>query len=219
MDDTFMSAQVTSLLASSQTPVVYVVDDDISVGEALEGLIQAAGWQPAVCGCAQAFLDEPPIARPHCAILDIGLPDLNGLDLQERIVAERPETPIIFITGSSDVPMTVRAMKAGAVEFLIKPFGDDVLIEAIRGALQRSAMALAAGAEMQALKERYASLSPREREVMALVTTGLMNKQVGGKLGISEITVKAHRGQVMRKMEASSLADLVGIAAKLGLGK
>ncbi len=219
MDDILMSAQVTSSLVSNQTPVVYVVDDDISVREALEGLIHAAGWQPSVFASAQAFLDEPPIVRPHCAVLDIGLPDLNGLDLQERIVAERPETPIIFITGSSDVPMTVRAMKAGAVEFLTKPFGDEVLINAIRGALQRSSIALAAAAEMQALKERYGSLSPREREVMALVTTGLMNKQVGGRLGISEITVKAHRGQVMRKMKASSLADLVGIAAKLGLGK
>ena len=218
MDCTLMRAQVTSLLASNQELVVYVVDDDISVREALEGLIQAAGWQPSLFASAQTFLDEPPIVRPHCVILDIGLPDLNGLDLQERIVAERPETPIIFITGSNDVPMTVRAMKAGAVEFLIKPFSDEVLIEAIRGALQRSSIALAAGAELRALRERYASLSPREREVMALVTTGLMNKQVGGRLGISEITVKAHRGQVMRKMRASSLADLVGIAAKLDLG-
>jgi FixJ family two-component response regulator len=219
VDDILMSAHVTSSLVSNQTPVVYVVDDDISVREALEGLIHAAGWQPYVFASAQAFLVEPPIVRPHCAILDIGLPDLNGLDLQERIVAERPETPIIFITGSNDVPMTVRAMKAGAVEFLTKPFSDATLIDAIRGALQRSCDALAAASEKQALQKRYALLSGREREVMALVTTGLMNKQVGGKLGISEITVKAHRGQVMRKMKASSLADLIGIATKLGLTK
>src|SRR5262245_58621801 len=195
MDGILMNAQVSSLLAN-QTPIVYVVDDDISVRESLELLIHEAGWQPSVFASAQAFLAEPPVFGPHCAILDIGLPDLNGLDVQDRIVAERPAMPIIFITGSGDVPMTVRAMKAGAVEFLMKPFGDEVLLEAIRGALARSATALADAAELQALKERYALLSSREREVMALVVSGLMNKQVGGKLGISEITVKAHRGQM-----------------------
>jgi len=218
MDGILMNAQVSSLLAN-QTPIVYVVDDDISVRESLELLIHEAGWQPSVFASAQAFLAEPPVFGPQCAILDIGLPDLNGLDVQDRIVAERPGMPIIFITGSGDVPMTVRAMKAGAVEFLMKPFGDEVLLEAIRGALARSATALADAAELQTLKERYALLSGREREVMALVVSGLMNKQVGGKLGISEITVKAHRGQMMRKMQAASLADLVGIAARLRLSK
>jgi FixJ family two-component response regulator len=219
MDGILMDVHVASSPVPVQIPIVYVVDDDISVRESLEGLIHAAGWEPSIFASARDFLAAPPVLRPHCAILDIGLPDLNGLDLQQRIVAERPGTPIIFITGANDVPMTVRAMKAGAVEFLTKPFGDEVLLEAIRGALDRSAAAIGESAELQALQERYGRLSSREREVMALVVSGLMNKQVGGKLGITEITVKAHRGQVMRKMQAASLADLVGIAARLRISK
>jgi len=199
------------------TPVVYVVDDDISVREALEGLIQEAGWRPSVFSSAREFLDHPRTLGPSCLILDVTLPDLNGLDLQQQIACERADLPIIFITGYGDVPMTVRAMKAGAMEFLTKPFGDEVLLDAIRDALGRSSIALDTAADMQRLHDRYASLSGREREVMGLVVTGLMNKQVGGRLGISEITVKAHRGRVMRKMKAGSLADLVNIAAKLGI--
>jgi FixJ family two-component response regulator len=198
-------------------PVVYVVDDDVSVREALEALIREAGWQPKVFESARAFLRHPPETLPSCLILDVSLPDLNGLDLQQQIGDQRRDMPIIFITGYGDVPMTVRAMKAGAVEFLTKPFGDEVLLDAVRGALERSASALGIAADTQALQSRYAGLSSREREVMALVVTGLMNKQVGGKLGISEITVKAHRGRVMRKMQAGTFADLVNIAAKLGI--
>ncbi len=198
-------------------PIVYVVDDDISVREALELLIRNEGWQPETFATAQEFLAYPPALAPSCLVLDVTLPDLNGLELQERIAAERMDMPIIFITGFGDVPMTVRAMKAGATEFLTKPFGDDVLLAAIRNALVRSHAALDEEAEMQALRACYASLSAREREVMTLVVSGLMNKQVGGELGISEITVKAHRGRVMRKMMAHSLADLVTMAAKLRL--
>jgi len=199
------------------TPIVYVVDDDISVREALEALICEAGWQSCVFATAQEFLSYPQSSTPSCLVLDISLPDLNGLDLQQKLAIDRHELPIIFITGYGDVPMTVRAMKAGAIEFLVKPFGDEALLDTIRNAIQRSTAALSHVAEMQVLRERHASLSTREREVMALVVTGLMNKQVGGELGISEITVKAHRGRAMRKMGAKSLADLVNIAAKLGL--
>jgi FixJ family two-component response regulator len=148
-------------------------------------------------------------------VLDVSLPDLNGLDLQNRVAADRTDMPIIFITGYGDVPMSVRAMKAGAVEFLMKPFDDEVLLSAIRNAIERSRIALDREAEMRTLRDRQASLTPREREVMALVVSGLLNKQVGGELGISEITVKAHRGHMMRKMKADSLPDLVTMAARL----
>ncbi|MGH9742279.1 MAG: response regulator transcription factor [Candidatus Acidiferrum sp.] len=196
-------------------PVVFVVDDDISVRESLELLIRTAGWRPELFASARAFIDHPPTSVPNCLVLDISLPGLNGLELQKRIVAERPEMPIIFITGHGDVPKTVQAMKAGAVEFLTKPFPDDLLLDAIRQALERSRSFLAHAAEMQSLQDRYASLTPREQQVMKLVVTGLLNKQVGGELEISEITVKAHRGKVMQKMQANSLADLVKMASKL----
>lgn len=199
------------------TPIVFVVDDDISVRESLQLLIQCEGWHPETFASAQEFLDRPRGLVPSCLVLDVSLPGLNGLDLQKRVAVERPDMPIIFITGYGDVPMTVQAMKAGAVEFLTKPFGDDVLLTAIRHALERSHSALGREAEMQALRDRYESLTRREREVMALVASGLLNKQVGGELGISEITVKAHRGQVMQKMKAESFADLVKMAARLGL--
>jgi FixJ family two-component response regulator len=198
------------------TPVVFVVDDDVSVREALEPLIRYAGWQPETFASAQEFLDRPRLTVPSCLVLDVSLPDLNGLDLQKRIV-DRTDMPIIFITGHGDVPMTVRAMKAGAVEFLTKPFDDEALLSAIRNAIERSEAALGDEANLRVLRERYASLSPREREVMSLVVSGLLNKQVGGELGISEITVKAHRGRVMQKMKAASLADLVTMGARLHL--
>src|SRR6267378_1264104 len=202
---------------SHATPIVFVVDDDISVRESLELLIRSEGWQPETFASAQEFLSRPRVIAPSCLVLDVSLPGLNGLELQKRVAVERTDMPIIFITGYGDVPMTVQAMKAGAAEFLTKPFGDDVLLSAIRHALDRSQSALGHEAEMQVLRDCYASLTPREREVMALVASGLLNKQVGAELGISEITVKAHRGQAMQKMKADSLADLVKMAARLGL--
>ena len=197
-------------------PIVFVVDDDLSVRESLELLIKSAGWRPETFVSAQEFLSRPQSPVPCCLVLDVTLPGLSGLELQKQL-AERTDMPIIFITGHGDVPMTVQAMKAGAVEFLTKPFKDDVLLDAIRGAIDRSRAALRLDSEMRPMRKRYESLSPREREVMALVVSGLLNKQVGGELGISEITVKAHRGQVMRKMKADSLPDLVTMAARLGL--
>lgn len=202
---------------SPVAPIVFVVDDDISVRESLEALMRYAGYQAETFASAREFLARPPARVPSCLVLDVSLPDLNGLELQERIAADRIEMPIIFITGHGDIPMTVKAMKAGAIEFLTKPLGPDALLSAIKNAIARSQTALGQEAETQALRDRYGSLSGREREVMILVTSGLMNKQVGGKLGISEITVKSHRGRVMRKMKARSLADLVKIAARLGL--
>jgi len=198
-------------------PIVYVVDDDVSVRESLDLLISWAGWQPETFACAEEFIARPRALIPSCLVLDVELPDFNGLDLQKRIGANRYDMPIIFITGYGSVPMSVRAMKAGAVEFLTKPFSNEVLLCAIRHALKRSQAALGHELEIQALRKNHASLSPREREVMALVVSGLLNKQIGGKLDISEITVKAHRGKVMRKMKAGSLADLVNMAAKLGI--
>jgi len=195
---------------------VFVVDDDASVREFLKRLIESAGWQMETFALAREFLSRPRALVPNCVVLDVGLPDINGLDVQQRL-ADRSDMPIIFITGQADVAMTVRAMKAGAAEFLTKPFGNDVLLEAIRHAIERSAAALGQEAEMQALRGRYASLSGREREVMALVAAGLLNKLVGSELGISEITVKAHRGKMMRKMNARSLPELVHMAAKLGV--
>lgn len=202
---------------SHATPIVFVVDDDISVRESLELLIRSEGWQPETFESAQEFLAHPRALVPSCLVLDVSLPGLNGLELQKRVAVERTDMPIIFITGYGDVPMTVQAMKAGAVEFLTKPFCDNVLLSAIRHALDRSHSALGREAEMQALRDRYESLTRREREVMALVASGLLNKQVGGELGISEVTVKAHRGQVMQKMKADSCAELVKMAARLGL--
>ena len=204
---------------SHGTPIVFVVDDDVSVRESLELMIRGAGWQPETFASAQEFLAHPRVLAPSCLILDVTLPDLNGLDLQKRVAVDRMDLPIIFITGYGDVPMTVQAMKAGAVEFLTKPFRDDVLLIAIRHAIERSNTALGREAEMRTLRESYASLTRREREVMALFVSGLLNKQIGGKLSISEITVKAHRGKMMQKMKAHSLPDLVKMAARLRISR
>jgi FixJ family two-component response regulator len=202
---------------SQTVPIVFVVDDDVSIRESLESLLRHEGWQPETYASAPEFLARPRVQTPSCLILDVSLPGLNGLDLQKRVAVERTEMPIIFITGHRDVPMTVRAMKAGAQDFLTKPFSDEVLLAAIRQALERSRIALGREMEMQGLKGRYTSLTSRERQVMALVASGKPNKQVGSELGISEITVKAHRGRVMEKMKADSIADLVKMAGKLRL--
>jgi FixJ family two-component response regulator len=199
------------------TPIVFVVDDDPSVREALESLIIQAGWKPEVFVSAQEFLERPRVLSPSCLVLDVTLPGLNGLELQSLIAGDRIDMPIIFITGHADVPMTVKAMKAGALEFLTKPVPEEVLISAIDSAIARSRLTLEQEVEIRSLRALYAKLTPRERDVMALVVRGLLNKQVGGELGMAEITVKAHRGQVMRKMNAASFADLVSMAARLGL--
>ena len=198
-------------------PIVFVVDDDISVRESLELLIKFAGWQPETFASAKDFLARPRITLPCCLVLDVSLPDLNGLELQKLIASERTYMPIIFITGHGDVPMTVKAMKAGAVEFLTKPFDDEVLSSAIRHAIKRSAAVLDDQAEIRSLRSSYELLTPREQDVMRLVVAGMLNKQIGLQLGISEITVKAHRGKMMQKMKADSVADLVKTAVKLGL--
>jgi FixJ family two-component response regulator len=209
--------QMTSQLISQTSPIVFVVDDDISVRESLEALIGLEGLDVQTFSSAQEFLASPRTSAPSCMVLDVSLPGLNGLELQKRISAERQDMPIIFVTGHGDIPMTVQAMKAGAVEFLTKPFADDALMNAIRNAVHRSRAILARDEELRSLKERYAQLTPREREVMALVVVGLLNKQIAGELCISEITVKAHRGCMMRKMDADSLAELVNMAARLRL--
>jgi FixJ family two-component response regulator len=198
-------------------PIVFVVDDDISIRESLESLIARAGWWPVLLASAEEFLASPRPTSPSCLVLDVNLPELNGLELQQRIAGERADMPIVFITGHGDIPMSVQAMKAGAVEFLTKPFTPEVLLNSIRSALEHSRACLDAEASMQALRDRHNSLSRREREVMALVVRGRLNKQVGGELGISEITVKKHRGQAMRKMHAKSLPELVSIATRLNL--
>jgi FixJ family two-component response regulator len=196
------------------TPIVSVVDGDASVREALKSLIHSVGWVARTFASAWEFLSRPRVLTPGCLILDVTLPDLSGLELQRRI-ADRAEMPIIFITRQSDVLTTVQAMKAGALEFMTKPLREDLMMSAIGSAIEHSRIALSQAAELQALRERHASLSCRERQVMALVVQGVLNKRIGAELGISEITVKAHRGKVMRKMRAQSLPELVTLAARL----
>lgn len=197
-------------------PIVYIVDDDVSVRESIAGLVEEAGWRSETFPSAQEFLDRPRAQRPCCLILDVGLPDLNGLEVQQRLSHAHAEMPIIFITGCGDIPTTVRAMKAGAIEFLTKPFESDALTRAIGLSLERSRALLEEKAALQVLRDRHETLSRREREVMAQVVRGQLNKQIGATLGISEITVKAHRGRMMRKMKVRSVPELVGIAARLG---
>jgi len=198
-------------------PLVFVVDDDISLRDSLGFLIANAGWRPKLFASAMEFLASPRPTSPSCLILDVGLPDLDGLEVQQRIAGERADMPIIFITARGDIPMTVRAIRAGAVDFLSKPFTPAVLLRAIESALERSRIRLQEEAKLQSLRDRYQALSRREREVMAHVVLGQLNKQVSGELGISEITVKQHRGRMMRKMRARSLPELVTIASRLGI--
>lgn len=214
---TVVQTEVKPHAMAGLTPVVYIVDDDISVRESIECLVEEAGLRPEAFSSAREFLERRGVQRPCCVILDLGLPDLNGLEVQQRIATAHAEMPIIFLTGCGDIPTTVRAMKAGAAEFLTKPFAPGALRCAIETAVERSRALLEEQAALQVLRDRHESLSRREREVMALIVRGQLNKQVGGALGISEITVKAHRGRVMRKMQVRSLAELVTIAARLGL--
>lgn len=207
--------EVRTLPKPTTLPIVFIVDDDVSVRESLELLVRNENWTPEVFASAQEFLNHQRRLAPSCLVLDLSLPGLNGLELQKHLAAEHIDIPIIFITGHGDVPQTVQAMKAGALEFLAKPFDSDELVSAIRNALERNRIALIQNEEMKQLRDRYATLTPREQQVMSLVVSGLLNKQVGGELGISEITVKAHRGQVMQKMKVNSLADLVRMAGRL----
>jgi FixJ family two-component response regulator len=201
--------------SANKVPIVFVLDDDASVRQSIDLLIHGEGWQPETFAFAHEFLRRPRPLVPNCLVLDVSLPDLSGLELQKQVVVERAEMPIIFIARHGDVPTSVQAMKAGAVDFLIKPLRDEALLDAIREALKRSSVALGREAEMRSVRDGYAALSHRERQVMALVLSGLLNKQIGAELGISEITVKAHRGRVMQKMGAKAVVDLVRMASRL----
>jgi FixJ family two-component response regulator len=202
---------------SEADSVVFVIDDDPSVREALAGLLRSVGLGVQSFGSAQEFLQSPRPEVPGCLVLDVRLPGRSGLDLQRELAASGIHLPIVFLTGHGDIPMSVRAIKAGAIEFLTKPFHDQELLDAIQLGIERDRAGRREAAARLGLQERYGSLTPREREIMALVVSGRMNKQIAGDLGLSEITVKVHRGQVMRKMRAKSLAELVRMADRLGV--
>ncbi len=219
MDSGRISPRVQTLPVSTPMPIVFIVDDDVSVRESLELLVRNENWKPETFASAQEFLNHPRPIVPSCLVLDLSLPGLNGLELQKQLVVQHIDMPIIFITGHGDIPKSVQAMKAGALEFLTKPLDNNALVSAIEKALERNRLAIAQEAEMRELRDRYGTLTPREQQVMALVVSGLLNKQVGAELDISEITVKAHRGRVMEKMKAGSLADLVKMASRLGVAR
>src|SRR5215468_70679 len=210
-----LGQKLNSRLNSTPTPIVFLIGDDISEQDSLKSLTNREGWEFETFESAREFLARPRPLVPSCLVLDVSLPDLNALDLQKRIAVERSGMPIIFISGRGDIRTTVEAMKAGAVDFLVKPFRDDVLLMSIRESLERSRVAVDREVALHDLRDSYASLTPRERQVMALVVSGLLNKQVAWELGIGESTIKAHRGQVMQKMKANSLADLVKMANSL----
>jgi FixJ family two-component response regulator len=214
MLDTLRAAQRSD--CSLTAPIIYLVDDDLPVRDALESMIRSSGWQACVCASAEEFLSRPRVLGPSCLVLDVTLPGLSGLDLQRR-VAERSEMPVIFMASHGDTPTVVCAMKAGAIDFLVKPIDAAALVGAIERALVHSQQALRQEAEQQLLLDRFVCLTYRERQVMTLVIAGRLNKLVGAELGITEATVKAHRGNLMRKMKARSLADLMKFGAKLGL--
>jgi len=202
---------------SEAEPTIFVIDDDPSVRQSLESLIKSVGWRVRTYGSAQEFLGSVHLDAPGCIVLDVRLPGLSGLDLQQALLRAKSHLPVIFITGHGDIPMSVQAMKAGAVEFLPKPFREQVLLDALILALDRDRTTRQQRANLAALRERYDSLTPREQEVMGLVVSGLLNKQIAATLGVSEVTVKVHRGRIMEKMQADSLANLVRMAERLGI--